>query len=159
MVRENAANIPNPTCIGGKFELAICITNGYEWLSTEMGRLNQERLEDAKEVRANSNAKAAAAVPPTAPDTSIINNTCATKTNCKPYPKLTNPGRFLIDTNKSAKVITIEKVKHDMKLKEYAAYTVVDSAVQHYLRKIFGTKIFADMLTSDNFVLNKYTAL
>ena len=59
---QNAANIPNPTCIGGKFELAICITNGSEWLSTEMGRISQERLEDAKEARANDNAKAAAAV-------------------------------------------------------------------------------------------------
>ena len=66
-VGENAANIPNPTCIGGNFELAICITNRSEWISAEMGRLNQERLEDTKEVRATNNAKVAAAVPPTAP--------------------------------------------------------------------------------------------
>ena len=46
-----------------------------------------------------------------------------------------------------------------MKLKEYAAYTVVDSAIQYFQQKVFGTEIFAAMLTSDNFVLNKYTSL
>ena len=46
-----------------------------------------------------------------------------------------------------------------MKLKEYATMSIVDSAIKYYLRKIFGTEIFANMLTSDNFVLNKYTAL
>ena len=30
MLRENLANIPNPTCIGGQFELSIYITNGSE---------------------------------------------------------------------------------------------------------------------------------
>ena len=29
-IREDTANIPNPTCIGSKFEVAICITNGVE---------------------------------------------------------------------------------------------------------------------------------
>ena len=48
-----------------------------------------------------------------------------------------NPGRFVIDTNKFAKEITIKKIKLDMKVKEYAAYTVIDSAVQYYLRKVF----------------------
>ena len=143
----------------GKVELAICIINESEWLLAEIERINQERLEDAEDLLATDNAKAAAAVPPTAPDTSIINYTCATKTDCDSYPKLTNPGRFIIDTNKSAEVTTIEKIKHNMKVNEYATYTVVDSAVQHYLRKVFGTENFSDMLTSDNFVLNKYTAL
>eukprot|EP00751_Fragilariopsis_kerguelensis_P046770 CAMPEP_0170989806 /NCGR_PEP_ID=MMETSP0736-20130129/8103_1 /TAXON_ID=186038 /ORGANISM="Fragilariopsis kerguelensis, Strain L26-C5" /LENGTH=89 /DNA_ID=CAMNT_0011414615 /DNA_START=258 /DNA_END=527 /DNA_ORIENTATION=+ len=46
-IRKNVANIPNPTCIGGQFELAICITNGSEWLSSKFGRINQERLEAA----------------------------------------------------------------------------------------------------------------
>ena len=94
-----------------------------------MGRLNQERLEDAEAVRATNNAKLAAETPSKAPDKSIIIYTCATKTDCELCSKLTNPGRFIIDIIKSAKVITIEKIKHNMKLKEYAAYTVVDSAV------------------------------
>ena len=38
MLRENTANIPNPTCIGGQFKLSICITNGSEWLQAEMGQ-------------------------------------------------------------------------------------------------------------------------
>ena len=46
-----------------------------------------------------------------------------------------------------------------MKLKEYAAMSVIDSAIQCYLQKVFGTGLFADLLTSDNFNLNKYTAL
>ena len=46
-----------------------------------------------------------------------------------------------------------------MKLKEYTVYTVVDSAVQHYLQKVFELETFADVLISDSFVLNKYTAL
>ena len=29
-VQENAANVPNPTCIEGAFELTIYITNGSE---------------------------------------------------------------------------------------------------------------------------------
>ena len=107
-----------------------------------MGRINQERLKIAERKRAIDNATAAAAVPPTAPDTSIIIYTCATKNDCDPYPKLTNPGRFVIDTNKSADDITIAKIKHNMKLKEYAAITVVDSAVQHFLHKVFGLNIF-----------------
>ena len=156
---ENTVNIPNPTCIGGKFELSISITNESEWLFAEMGRLNQERLEAAKAVRATDNAKLAAETPPKASDTLIIIYTYATKNECDPYPKLTNPGRFAINTTKSAKVITINKIKQDMKLKEYAAYTVVDSAVQYFLRKVFGTKTFADMFISENFVLYKYTTL
>ena len=71
-LQENTANIPNPTCIGGKFELAICITTGPEWLSVEMGQINQKRLEIAEAARANNNAKLAAEMPPKAPDTSII---------------------------------------------------------------------------------------
>ena len=70
-----------------------------------------------------------------------------------------NPGRFVIDTNKFSKVITIKNIKHYVKLNEYAAYTVVDSTVQRYLRKVFDIEIFAIMLTSDNYVLNNYTAL
>ena len=46
-----------------------------------------------------------------------------------------------------------------MKLKEYGAITVVDSAIQYFLRKVFGVEIFADMNTNNNFFLNKYTAL
>ena len=158
-MRENTANIPNPTCIGGQFELSICITNGSEWLLAEMGRINQERFEIAEQKRASDNAAAKAAVPPTAADTSIIIYTMATEIDCDPYPKLTNPGRFIIDTNKTADDITIAKIKHDMRLKEFAAITVVDSAVQYFLRKVFGLAIFADMNTNNNFVLNKYTAL
>ena len=89
----------------------------------------------------------------------MIIYTVAIETDCEPYPKLTNPGRYIIDPNKSADNVTIAKIKHDMKLKEYAAITVVDSAVQYFLRKVFGLDIFADMNTNDNFVLNKYTAL
>ena len=124
-----------------------------------MGQINYERLEDAESVRASNNAKAAVETPPKAPDTSIINYICATETDINPYSKLTNSGRFVIDTNKSAEVITIKKIKHNMKVKEYAAYTVVDSAVQYYLWKVFRIKFFANMLTSNNFVLNKYTTL
>ena len=40
-IRENAVNIPNPTCVGGHFKSAICITNGSEWMSAELGRINQ----------------------------------------------------------------------------------------------------------------------
>ena len=158
-LRENTANIPNPTCIGGQFELAICITNGSEWFCAELRRVNQERLVVAEATRATDNAARAAANPAQAPDTSIINYTLATEADIEPYPKLTNPGRFVIDANKTAEEITIAKIKHDMNLKEFASYTVVDSAVQYFLRKVFGTDIFADMLTSDNFVLNKYSAL
>ena len=154
-VRENAANIPNPTCIGGHFELAICITNGSEWMSAEHGRINQQRLEAAEETRVIENAKRAAANPVEPADTSIVIYTVATDADIEPYPKLTNPGRFEIDTNKNAEEITIKKIKHDMKLKEFVSYTVVDSAIQYFLRKLFGTDIFTDMLTSDNFVLNK----
>ena len=132
-IQKNTANILNPTCIGGKFKLAISITNGSEWLSAEMGRINQERLEEAEAVHATDIAKLAAEIPPKAPDTSIIIYACATKTDCEPYLKLTNPGRFIINTSKSAKVITIVKIKHNMKLKECAVYTVVDSVVQYYL--------------------------
>ena len=46
-----------------------------------------------------------------------------------------------------------------MNLKEYANMSIVDFVIQYYLWKIFGTDFFADMLTSDNFFLNKYTAL
>ena len=152
-LRENTANIPNPTYIGGQFELSICNTNGSEWLSAEMGRINREIFEIAETARATDNAK------PKAPDTLIIIYTCATETDCEPYPKLMNPRRFVIDTLKSSEVITIEKIKHNMKLKEYAAYTVVDSAVQHFLQKVFELDIFADMHTNDNFVLNKSIAL
>ena len=158
-LRENTANIPNPTCIGGQFELSICITNGSEWLTAEIGRINQERLDIAEQQRATNNVAAAAAVPPTAPDTSMIIYVVANETDCDPYPKLTNPGRFTIDPNKTADDITIAKIKHDMSLKEFAAITVVDSAVQYFLRQIFGLAIFDDMNTNDNFVLNKYTAL
>ena len=124
-----------------------------------MGRINQEILEDVKAMRATDNAKLAAETPPKAPDTSISVYSCATETDCESYSKLTNPGRSVIDTKKSAEVITIGKVKHDIELKEYAVYTVVDSVVQHYLCKVFGTEIFANMLTGYNFVLNKYTTL
>ena len=71
-LRENTANIPNPTCIGGQFELSICITNGSEWLSAEMGRINQELLKISESTRATENARAAAALPPTLPDTLIV---------------------------------------------------------------------------------------
>ena len=98
-----------------------------------MGQINQERLEDTEAVRTSDNAKAAVEAPPKAPDTLIINCTCATETDINPYPKLTNPGRFVIDTKKSTKMITIKNIKQDMKLKEYAAYTVVDAAVQYFL--------------------------
>ena len=101
-IHENTANILNPTCIGGKFELAICITNGSEWLSSEIDWINQERLEAAKEVRVSDYTKTAVAVSPTAQDTSIINCIYATEADIDPYPKLMNPGRFVIDTNKSA---------------------------------------------------------
>ena len=76
-LKENTANIPNPTCIGGKFELAISITNRTEWLSAEMGQVNQERLEDAKVVRATDNVKLAAEMPQKSTDT-----LSATKTDC-----------------------------------------------------------------------------
>ena len=108
-MRENTANIPNPTCIGGQFELSICITNGSEWLQAEMGRINQERLEAAEQKRASENAAAAAANPPTAQDTSIILFTQAVANDCNQYPKLTNPGRFVIDVNKSADEVSIKK--------------------------------------------------
>ena len=96
-IRENAANIPNPTCIGGHSELAICITNGSERLSAELGRINQLRLEAAEATQISDNAKAAAASPVQAPDTSIVNYTVATEADIDPYPKLTNPGRFVVD--------------------------------------------------------------
>ena len=98
-------------------------------------------------------------MPPTAPDNSIITYTESTENDCNPYPKIQNPGQFVIDPSKTADQITIGKIKHDMKLKEYAALTVVDSAIQYFLRKIFGVELFADMNINNNFVLNKYTAL
>ena len=158
-LRENTANIPNPMCIGGQFELSICITNGSEWFSVEMGRVNQERFEIAETAHASDNARAAAAVKPTAPETSIVIYTCATKIDCDLYQKLSNPGRFVVDVSKLADNITIAKIQNDTKLKEYAAVTFVDSAVQHFLWKIFGLDIFADIQTNDNWVLNKCTAL
>ena len=75
-----------------------------------------------------------AETPPRAPDTLLINYICATETDINPYPNITNPGRFVIDTNKSAKVITIKKIKHNIKLKKYAAYTVVESVVQYFFQ-------------------------
>ena len=156
-MRENTATIPNPTCIGGQCELSICITNGLEWLQAEMGRINQEQLEAAKQQCATDNATKAAANQ--AADNSIIIYIMATEHDCAPYPKITNPGQFAIDLNKSADKIIIGKIKHDMKLKEYAALTVVDSAVQYFLQNVFGVEIFADMNTNGNFVLNKYTTL
>ena len=83
----------------------------------------------------------------------------AAKANINPYPKFVNLGRFIVDSNKFSKEITIKKSKNNIKLKEYAAMSVVDSAIQYYLGKLFGTKTFADMLASDNFVYNKYIAL
>ena len=65
----------------------------------------------------------------------IIIYTCATKTDCELYPKLTNPARLVIDTSKSAEVITIDKIKHNMKLKEYAAYTVVETLLSNIFSK------------------------
>ena len=88
LLRENLANIPNPSCIGRLFELSICITNGAEWLQAEMGRINQQRLEAAERQRATDNATKAAAVPPTAPDNSIITYTESTEGDCNPYPKI-----------------------------------------------------------------------
>ena len=155
MLRENLANIPNASCIGEQFELSICITNGSEWLQAEMGRINQLRLEAAELQRATNNAGKTAANQ----DKSIVTYTKATEGDCDPYPKIKNPGQFVIDTNKTADQITIAKIKHDMKLKEYAALTVVDSAIQYFLRKNFGVELFADMNINDNFVLNKYMAL
>ena len=96
-------------------------------------------MEAAELTRISDNAKRAAALPVQPPDTSIVIHTVATKADIDPYPKLTNPGRFVIDTNKSAQEITIERIKHDMKLKEFVFFTVVDSAIQYYLRKVFGT--------------------
>ena len=157
MLRENLANIPNPSCIGGQFELSICITNRSEWLQAQMGRINQARLEAAEQQRATNNATKVAANQ--AADNSIITYTTAREGDCAPYPKITNPGQFAIDANKTANKITIGKIKHDMKLKEYAALTVVDSAVQYFLQKVFWVELFADMNTNDDFVLNKYTAL
>ena len=82
-----------------------------------------------------------------APDTSIDVYIGATEADINLYPKLANPGRFIIDSNKNAKEITIKKIKHDIKFKEYAAYyTIADSTVQYYL-KVFGTKNFANMFT------------
>ena len=130
---ENTANIPNPTCIGGHFELAICITKGLDWMSAKHGRVNQERLEAAEATRASGNAKRAAATPVQAPDTSIVNYIVATDNDIESYPKLVNSGRFVIDSNKNTEEITIAKIKHNMKLKEFASYTVVDSAVQYFL--------------------------
>ena len=158
-IREIAANIPNPSCIGGAFELVICITNGSEWLTSKLGQINQARLEIAEVVQEADNVTAAAENPPRASDTTIVIYTLATKIDADPDPKLVNPGRFVIDSTKSANNITINKFKHDMKLKEYAYMSIVNSAIQYYLRKIFRTNFFADMLTSDNFLLNKYTAL
>ena len=157
LLRENLANIPNPSCIGGLFELSICITNGAEWLQAEMGRINQQRFEAAEQQRATDNATKAASN--LAVDNSIVTYTPATEGDCNPYPKIKNPGQFVIDSNKTADQITIAKIKHDMKLKEYAALTVVDSAIQYFLRNFFGVELFADMNINDNFVLNKYSAL
>ena len=95
-----------------------------------MGRINQERFEIDEQKYGSDNVAAKAAVPPTAADTSIIFYTMATENVCDPYPKLNIPGRFFIDTNKSIDDVTIAKIKHDMKFKEFAAITVVDSAVQ-----------------------------
>ena len=36
---------------------------------------------------------------------------------------------------------------------------IVNSTIQLFFHRVFGTKIFASMLTSDNFIINKYTAL
>ena len=81
------------------------------------------------------------------------------KTYINPYPKIVNSGQFVMDSNKSTEEITIRKIRHNMKLKEYAVMSVVDSVIQYYLQKVFRIEIVANMLTSDNFVLNKYTAL
>ena len=145
-IQKNEAHISNPTCVGVKFKLTICITNGSEWLSVEMVQINQERLEDAEAVRVFDNAKVAAETTPKATDTLIINHTCATETDIVPYPKLINPGRYVIDTNNSTKVITIEKIKQGMEPKDYAAYNIVDSVVQYYLRKLFETEFLPTCL-------------
>ena len=102
-VQENAANIPNPTCIGGHFKLAICITNGSEWMSAEHGGINHQKLEAAEAARVIENARRAAANPVEPADTSIVIYTIATEADIEPYPKLANPGRFFNDTGKLQK--------------------------------------------------------
>ena len=79
-------NIPNLTCIGEAFELAIYITYGSEWLSLEFGWIKQDQLEVAEAVQKDNNAKAAAEKPPRVPDRSIIIYICATEADTDLYP-------------------------------------------------------------------------
>ena len=62
-LRENTTNIPNPTGLGGLFELSICITTETEWTTAELGRINSVRLNTAEEARRQANAAVAAGQP------------------------------------------------------------------------------------------------
>ena len=122
-------------CIGGAFELAICITTGSAWLSFKLNQINQLRLEADEAEQEAEIVKAPVESPPRASNTSIVIYTFDNKTYFNPYPKVMNLRRFIIDSNKSADEITIKKIKHDMKLKEYATMFIVDSIIQYYLQK------------------------
>ena len=153
----NTVNIPNPDCVGGIFGHAICITTTPEWNSAEIIRINGDREVAAQETRRIDNAAALAANDPA--DNSPITYTEATVADCEPFPALVNPGKYIVNSNWTAKDATINKLKHDVLQKEYTAQLNVDAAIQLFFRKVFPADIFADMMKSTNFVLNKTTAL
>ena len=156
---ENTANVPNPSFIGGQFELSICITTRQEWLASKFGQINQKIFEATEGSQWLANMTALASQPARAAKNPPIIYTKAIGTDCLPYSTLLNPRKFVINPNLSAWEVTITKIKHNIILKEYVVMIIVNTTIQLFLPQVFGTKIFADMLTSDSFVLNKYTAL
>ena len=57
----------------------------------------------------------------------------ATITDCQPFPAIFNPGKYIVDSGWSAKDATINKLKHNVLQKEYAAQLNVDAAIQLFL--------------------------
>lgn len=56
-------------------------------------------------------------------------------------------------------MVTITKIKYNILLTDYAAILIVNSTVQLFFRKVFGSKIFTDMWKIDNYILNQFKAL
>ena len=69
------------------------------------------------------------------------------------------PEKYTVAPAWSSKDATINKLKQDALQKEYAAQLNVDAAIQLFLQKVFPVNIFANMMKSTNFVLDKTTAL
>ena len=113
------------------FEHSICITTHKEWLSVELGRVNQEKLEATKATKCNKYVVILAAKPHTA-DNSPVTYAKATATKYEPYLTLYNPRKCIVNTAWSAEGNTINKLKHDVLKADYAALLSMSMLLSSY---------------------------